>query len=427
MNILLLGNGGREHALAKVLCNSASTDVLYCAPGNPGIAALAQQAQCDPTSHESVVQFCVQHHIDVVVIGPEAPLADGLANTLQDAGIPVFGPTREAAQLESSKGFAKEFMQRHAIPTARFRRFTAQDAIAALEYVNEHSLPVVLKADGLAAGKGVVIATKREDALSALDEMFGGRFGNAGNSVVVEEFMQGEEASIFAVCDGTDFVTLAPSQDHKRAYDGDEGENTGGMGAYAPAALVTDEVLEKVRQHIIQPVLDGMKAEGMPFVGCLYVGLMIDNGEPKVVEFNARFGDPETQAVLTVFRGDLAALLHSAAVGKLEHAHVSTIAEGFACNVVLASQGYPGAYEKGHAITGIGDAEARGATVFHAGTAHHNGELVTSGGRVLGVCAAGATLHEAIDNAYTAVEHIQFQGKMHRTDIGKKGLVRETA
>lgn len=426
MNILLLGNGGREHALAAALAASASTTALYCAPGNPGIAALAKQAQCEPTNHESVVQFCVQNNIDLVVVGPEAPLADGLVNTLHQASIAVFGPTREAAQLESSKGFAKEFMQRHAVPTAQFRTFTTQDAIAALEYVNEHPLPVVLKADGLAAGKGVVIATKCEDALSALDEIFNGRFGNAGSSVVVEEFMQGEEASVFAVCDGTTFVTLAPAQDHKRVYDGDEGENTGGMGAYAPAALVSDEVLQKVHTRIIQPVLDGMKAEGMPFTGCLFVGLMIDNGEPKVVEFNARFGDPETQAVLAVLRGDLAALLHSAAVGKLDSSCIKNVAEGFACNVVLASQGYPGSYEKGYPITGIAEAEQRGATVFHAGTAEKDGVLVTSGGRVLGVCASGASLHEAIGNAYAAVECIQFEGKMHRTDIGKKGLVRET-
>lgn len=427
MNILLLGSGGREHALAKALAGSASTSTLYCAPGNPGISAFATQVQCNIANHESVVQFCVENAIDLVVVGPEAPLADGLVNTLQDANIPAFGPTRDAAQLESSKGFAKEFMQRHAIPTARFRAFSVQDAVAALEYVNEHPLPVVLKADGLAAGKGVVIATEREEALSALDEMFGGRFGDAGSSVVVEEFMHGEEASIFAVCDGTAFVTLAPSQDHKRACDNDEGENTGGMGAYAPAAVVTDEILEKVCTRIIQPVVDGMKTEGKPFVGCLYVGLMIDNGEPKVVEFNARFGDPETQAVLAVFRGDFAALLYSAAIGKLEGGCIENIAEGFACNVVLASQGYPGSYEKGHAITGIDAAEECGAAVFHAGTTDDDGVLVTSGGRVLGVCASGTTLHEAIGRAYTAVEHIQFKGKMYRTDIGKKGLGRETA
>lgn len=427
MNILLLGSGGREHALAKALAASASTGTLYCAPGNPGISTVATRVLCDITNHESVVQTCVENRIDLVVIGPEAPLADGLVNTLQDANIPAFGPTREAAQLESSKGFAKEFMRRHSIPTAQFCAFTVQNAIAALEYVNEHPLPVVLKADGLAAGKGVVIATQREDALSALDEMFGGRFGDAGSSVVVEEFMQGEEASIFAVCDGVNFVTLAPSQDHKRVRDGDEGENTGGMGAYAPAAVVTDDLLEKVRTRIIQPVLDGMKAEGNPFVGCLYVGLMIDNGEPKVVEFNTRFGDPETQAVLSVFRGDFAKLLHSAAVGELDSSCIENIAEGFACNVVLASQGYPGAYEKGRKIAGIDEAEKSGATVFHAGTTDEDGVLSTAGGRVLGVCASGTSLRSAIENAYAAVEHIQFEGKLYRTDIGKKGLMREMA
>lgn len=426
MNILLIGNGGREHALAKALNESASTEMLYCTPGNPGILTIANHAECDPARHESVVQFCLEKEIHLVVIGPEAPLADGLANTLRVEHIPVFGPTREAAQLESSKGFAKEFMQRHDIPTAMFRSFSAHEAIAALEYVQEQQLPVVLKADGLAAGKGVVIATTREDALSALDEIFHGRFGEAGSRVVIEDFMQGEEASVFAVSDGERFVTLAPSQDHKRALDNDEGENTGGMGAYAPASVVTDEVLDKVRTQIIAPVLAGMKEEGMPFIGCLYVGLMIHDGEPKVVEFNARFGDPETQAVLAVFRGDFARLLHSAAVGQLDTSVIDTVAEGYACNVVLASAGYPNAYDKGKEITGVHEAEQHGATVFHAGTAEKDGRLVTAGGRVLGVCASGETLREAVDNAYAAAEHVRFDGKTHRSDIGHRGLARES-
>lgn len=425
MNILLIGNGGREHALAVALNNSSLTEMLFCAPGNPGINTIANHADFDPAHIDSVVKFCQEKEINFVVIGPEAVLATGLANVLRTLNIPVFGPTREAAQLESSKGFAKEFMQRHHIPTAAFRRFSADQAVAALEYVQEQTLPLVIKADGLAAGKGVIIATTRQEAVAALNEIFHGRFGHAGNSVVIEEFMQGEEASIFAICDGENFATLASAQDHKRVFDNDEGENTGGMGAYAPAPVLTNDILEKVRTRIIRPVLDGMKAEGMPFIGCLYVGLMIHNGEPRVVEFNARFGDPETQAVLAVFRGDFVKLLYSASLGKLDTSCIDTVADGFACNVVLASQGYPGVYEKGREIAGIHDAEKLGASVFHAGTAEHNGAVVTSGGRVLGVCAHGASLAEAIQQAYAAVDCIRFEGKMYRTDIGKKGLSRQ--
>ncbi len=424
MNILLIGNGGREHALAVALNNSPLTEMLFCAPGNPGILTVANHAECDVSQFDSIVQFCQEKEISFVVIGPEAPLGAGLANVLRTLNLPVFGPTREAAQLECSKGFAKEFMQRHAIPTAAFRCFSADQAIAALEYVREQPLPVVIKADGLAAGKGVIIASTGEEAVSALNEVFHGRFGNAGNNVVIEEFMEGEEASIFAICDGEHFVTLASSQDHKRVFDNDEGENTGGMGAYAPAPVLSDDVLEKVRTRIIRPVLDGMKAEGAPFIGCLYVGLMIDNGEPKVVEFNTRFGDPETQAVLTVFRGDLMKLLYSASLGRLDTNCIETIAEGHACNVVLASEGYPGAYEKGREIRGIHEAEKLGAVVYHAGTAEQDGRVVTAGGRVLGVCAHGSTLAEARERAYAAADCIHFEGKIYRTDIGAKGLNR---
>ncbi len=422
MNILLIGNGGREHALAAALNNSPLTEMLFCAPGNPGILTIANHAACDVSSFDSIVQFCQEREISFVVIGPEVPLGAGLANVLRAINLPVFGPTREAAQLECSKGFAKDFMQRYNIPTAAFRCFSATEAIAALEYVREQSLPLVIKADGLAAGKGVIIASTAEEAVSSLNEIFHGRFGNAGNSVVVEDFLRGEEASVFAICDGENFVTLASSQDHKRALDNDQGENTGGMGAYAPAPIVTDEVMEKVRTRIIRPVLDGMKAEGTPFIGCLYVGLMIDNGEPRVVEFNTRFGDPETQAVLTVFRGDLMKLLYSAAIGRLDTACIDTVAEGYACNVVLASEGYPGPYEKGREIVGVHEAEQLGAVVYHAGTAEQDGKLVTAGGRVLGVCAPGATLIEAIELAYAAAERIHFEGKMCRADIGQKGL-----
>jgi phosphoribosylamine--glycine ligase len=421
MNILLIGSGGREHAIATKLTESPNI-TLFAAPGNPGIARLAQTASLNISKHDEVVTFCREHAINLVVIGPEAPLAAGLADDLQAASIAVFGPSKAAAQLESSKGFAKEFMTRHKIPTAAFRRFTAAQLDEAANYLASQSLPIVIKADGLAAGKGVVVAETHQQALDALVSMLGGRFGEASASVVIEEFMQGEEASIFAITDGERFLTLAAAQDHKRIGEGDTGENTGGMGAYTPAPIVTQEVLHTTEERIIAPVLRGMKAEGMPFVGCLYVGLMIFRGEPKVVEFNARFGDPETQAVLSILEGDFAALLHSAATGALRPELVQSVSNGAACCVVLASHGYPNEYQTGKEIDGIEAAEATGAKVFHAGTAMKESKLVTNGGRVLGVTGRGETLAEAINVSYEAVRHIRFEGATYRRDIGAKGL-----
>ncbi len=424
MNILLLGSGGREHALAAHLRASiADSGKLYAAPANPGILQYALPARLGINHHEEIVAFCIEHAIDLVVIGPEAPLAAGLADDLRANNILVFGPSKAAAQLESSKGFAKEFMARHTIPTAQFRRFSANEWEAAREYLWHHSLPVVIKADGLAAGKGVVIAETHAEAQQTLTEMLGGKFGAASSSIVVEEFMQGEEASVFAITDGERFVTLAPAQDHKRIGTGDTGENTGGMGAYCPAPIVTESVMQQVRERIITPTLSGMKQEGMPFVGCLYVGLMIHNGIANVVEFNARFGDPETQAVLAVFEGDLAGLLLSAAQGQLRPETVHNTTHGAACCVVLAAQGYPGAYQTGKRIEGIAEAEAlEGVRVYHAGTKLQDGVVLTNGGRVLGVTSKAATLREAIQRSYEAVERISFEGKTFRTDIGAKGL-----
>jgi phosphoribosylamine--glycine ligase len=356
------------------------------------------------------------------VIGPEQPLAEGLSDFLREEGIDVFGPSKAAAQLETSKGFSKDFMQRHGIPTAPYRRYNAMQHDDARAYAAAHELPVVIKYDGLAAGKGVVVATTHAEALDAIDFMYAGAFGTDG--VVIEGFLSGQEASVFAICDGQTFVTLAPAQDHKRVGDGDTGKNTGGMGAYAPAPIVTPVVLARVHEQIVQPVLDGMYNEGMPFVGCLFCGLMINElGEPSVVEFNVRFGDPETQAVMSVLSADTAALFASAARGSIDASAISSIAIGHACNVVLASAGYPDAFEKGLDISGIDDAESDPyVTVYHAGTKDADGSLVTNGGRVLGVTAIGDTLEQAVSRSYAAVSKISYDTKYYRTDIAKKAL-----
>lgn len=419
--ILLIGSGGREHALAKALVASSSCAKLWVAPGNPGIAREAECVNLNTSDHVAVEKFCLKNDVTLVVIGPEQPLAEGLADALRAENIDVFGPSKAAAQLESSKGFSKDFMARYHIPTAPYRRFTAADHEQARAYVEAHALPVVVKYDGLAAGKGVVVATTRDEAREAVDMMFDGAFGSDG--VVIEGFLTGSEASVFAVCDGRDFITLAPAQDHKRVGDGDTGKNTGGMGAYAPAPIVTSEVLATIRTRIIRPVLDGMFEEGHPFVGCLFCGLMIDGDDVNVVEFNARFGDPETQAVLSVLSADVAALFASAARGSLDASTVRSVHAGYACNVVLASKGYPDAYAKGLPITGIEAAEADSqVTVYHAGTVERDGVLVTNGGRVLGVTAIGSTLSDAVARSYAACDKIEFDTKMYRTDIAAKAL-----
>ena len=424
MKILLIGSGGREHALAHALKKSPNVEKIFAAPGNPGIFTLAEETNVDVSDHAQVVKFCKHKNVDLVVVGPENPLADGIADVLRGHGINVFGPSKAGAQLEASKAFAKEFMRRRDIPTAKHRTFTAKEKQLALDYADKADFPLVLKADGLAAGKGVLIVHSKDQAHSALNDMFGGMFGEASKTVVIEEFLDGEEASVLAVTDGSDYVTLAPSQDHKRALDGDKGKNTGGMGAYAPAPVVTDEILQKVKTKIIEPTLDGMKEQGDTFSGCLYVGLMIVANEPYVVEYNVRFGDPETEAVLPLFSGDFAELLLSAAKGKIDRSAVENVQNGAACTVILASEGYPGGYDKGFPIEGTGEAEDMGAIVYHCGTGRMENRLITAGGRVLAVTGVTDNLKTSIEKAYIAASKIHFENKFNRTDIGSRALSR---
>lgn len=422
LNILLIGSGGREHAIADALSRSDSTVELYAAPGNVGISKLATISDIDISAFDSVIDFCQSKDIQLVVVGPEQPLADGIADALRVAGIAVFGPSAAAARLESSKVFSKSFMLKHNVPTARHATFSSGELEFAAAYIQDHPLPIVLKADGLAAGKGVIIAEDRATAFEALGEIFAGKFGSAGANVVIEEYLAGEEASIFAISDGKDFVTLAPSQDHKRLLEGDKGPNTGGMGAYAPAPIVSETILEKVKTRIILPVIKAAASEGMPYIGCLYAGIMIVGGEPYVIEFNVRFGDPETQVVLPLFQGDFAALLFSAATGNLDKSTIRSIDHASAACVILASEGYPGRYGKGYEISGIEEAENIGSKVFYAGVRESEGKILSAGGRVLGVTTVNHNLKAAIDVTYKAVDMINFTGKTYRRDIGHRAL-----
>lgn len=423
MRIVVIGSGGREHALVRALADSDSHPQLWAVPGNPGILQNARRVPiADITQTEQLIEFCREEEISLVVIGPEAPLAAGLADALRLEEIPVFGPSQAAARLESSKWYAKRFMQRYNIPTAKWESYTRDEIEQAREYIAAHPLPIVIKADGLAAGKGVVVAQSHQEAFATLDRMFQGAYGAAGHRVVIEEFLSGEEASVFAIADGTSYCLLAPAQDHKRLYDGDRGPNTGGMGAYAPAPIITDELKTTIEEQIIKPTLQGMITENAPFVGCLYVGLMIADGKPYVIEYNVRFGDPETQSVLEVFRGDFARLLYSAARGRLDRSTIRAVADGWSCTVVLASKGYPLSYQTGARITGIEHAQQY-ARIYHAGTAlDDHGALVTAGGRVLNVTSHAATLAEAIERCYRAVHLIRFDGMYYRSDIGARAL-----
>ena len=423
MNILLLGGGGREHALAWKLAQSPGLDTLYAAPGNPGIAQHATLVDLDAADHRAVLDFCIRHSIGLVVIGPEAPLVDGLADNLRTMGVPVFGPNRKAAQLEGSKGFTKDLCKRANIPTAAYVRVTSKDgAIAALD---DFALPVVIKADGLAAGKGVIIAQSREEALEALDSMFSGAFGAAGEEVVLEEFMTGEEASFFALTDGSAILPFGSAQDHKRVGDGDTGPNTGGMGAYSPARILTPDLEQQVIDTIIRPTVDSLATEGMPYSGVLYAGLMLTEAGPKLIEYNARFGDPECQVLMSRFDGDLAALLLAVAQGRLADQGPVALAERAALTVVMAANGYPGTPEKGGRIAGLDAAERAGAKIFHAGTADRNGSLVANGGRVLNVTATGNSVAAAQAAAYAAVDAIDFPSGFCRRDIGWREVDRE--
>ncbi len=420
MNVLLIGSGGREHALANALAKSPRLTKLFCAPGNPGIAEVAECVVVDVADHDAVANFCRLMKIELVVIGPEQPLVEGLVDSLEAAGIPAFGPSKAAAQLEGSKGFTKDLCARAHIPTGAYGRFSDRDA--ALAYVRKHGAPIVVKADGLAAGKGVVVAMTLAEAEAAVAACFEGAFGAAGAEVVVEEFLEGEEASFFALCDGTRALALASAQDHKRVGDGDTGPNTGGMGAYSPAPVVTDAIAARVMKEIVEPTVRAMAEAGTPFKGVLFAGLMIGEDGPKLIEFNTRFGDPETQVILPRIDDDLLTLLDSCARGKLTAAHVA-LKPVSALTVVLAAKGYPAAPQKGGEITGVDRANAlEGVVVTHAGTKRSGAALVANGGRVLNVTGFGPDVRAAHDRAYAGVDAIEFPDGFSRRDIGWRAL-----
>jgi phosphoribosylamine--glycine ligase len=426
MNILVIGNGGREHAICWKLKHSKELTTLYCAPGNAGTAQLGTNVNIKPTDIDGLLTFAKKEGIELTVVGPEAPLAAGIVDAFREAGLRIFGPTRAAAQLETSKAFAKDFMKRHRIPTADYRVFRRGEKEALFAYLRGARYPLVLKADGLAAGKGVIIAENEKDALRNAAEMLeGDAFGDAGTTLVVEEFLTGVEASVFALTDGTRFVTLAPAQDHKRILDNDMGKNTGGMGAFAPTPHMPTELLADVKIRIIKPVIDGMRADGIPYAGVLFVGLMLTEDGPRVLEFNCRFGDPETQVVLPLVDYDLSVLLRDIADSKLQLSRLPLHDANAVC-VVMASSGYPDAYDTGKQIAGLDsiDENKEGVIVFHAGTKQDGGRVLTSGGRVLGVTALGEDRDFAasIRLAYNAVNRIRFDGAYYRTDIGKKAI-----
>ena len=419
VNILVIGSGGREHALFWKLSESPQTERIYAIPGNPG---MGEMTDIVVTDNAAILQFAKEKDIGLVVVGPEVPLMNGLVDDLEAAGIPAFGPRANAAEIEGSKSFAKDLMKKYGIPTARYEVFA--EAEAARAYIRSEGTPIVVKADGLAAGKGVVVAMTEQEALDAVDAiMEHNSFGDAGARVVIEEFMEGEEASLLAFTDGTVIRPMISAQDHKRAFDGDKGPNTGGMGTYAPAPVMTPELTERAVEEILKPTISAMEKEGRAYRGCLYLGLMITADGPKVVEFNARFGDPETQVVLPLLDGDLVQIMHACAGGTLADVPIRW-KDGAAVCVVLSAGGYPASYEKGNEIYGIGNAEKLGALVFHAGTAKKNGKIVTNGGRVLGVVGMGKDIASAVQSAYDAVDQISFKGEYHRKDIAHRALNR---
>lgn len=416
MNILLIGSGGREHALAWKMAQSPHAGQIFCAPGNPGIK------NCIPVladTPEDLANFAELNKIDLTMVGPEALLCQGIVDCFTDRGLRIVGPDRRAAQLEGSKSFAKDFMSRHGLPTAKAEIF--DDERSALKYLRSQALPLVVKADGLAAGKGVVVATQLDEAVQAVKACFAGSFGEAGYRVLIEECLQGEEASILALCDGKTIIPLVSSQDHKRAKDGDLGLNTGGMGAYSPAPVVDDAMWKIIDQKILKPFLLGVQKDLLHFRGVIYAGIMISTEGPKLLEFNVRFGDPETQAILPRLNSDLVEVLCATADGQLDQVSLEWSEKPAVC-VVMTSKGYPGAYQKGFPICGIEEAEKTGAIVFHAGTKIQDGQLLNSGGRVLGVTALGDDLHQAVDNAYKAVSKISWEGATYRHDIAHRAL-----
>ena len=421
MKVLLVGSGGREHALAWKLKQSPGLTKLYAAPGNPGIAEHAELIGLDVTDHAAVIAACRARGIEFVVVGPEAPLVAGLVDDLAAAGIGVFGPSKAAAQVEGSKTFTKTLCGEAHIPTAAWARFT--EAAPAVAYIRQNGAPIVVKADGLAAGKGVTVAISKAEAIAAVEACFAGAHGAAGASVVIEEYLDGEEASFFALSDGDTVVPLATAQDHKRAFDGDTGPNTGGMGAYSPAPAMTPDLIERALAEIVRPTVAAMRARGTPYRGVLYAGLMLTAAGPKLIEYNARFGDPETQVLMPRLESDLLALMIASANGTLATAASPVWSREAALTVVMATKGYPGAYAKGSRIRGVDRASALpGVTVFQAGTALRDGELVSAGGRVLNVTARGATIAEAQARAYAAVDAIDWPDGFCRRDIGWRAV-----
>ena len=423
MRVLLIGSGGREHALAWKLAQSPKLETLYAAPGNPGIAEHAELVAVDTDDHQAVSKFCRDNAIDLVVVGPEAPLVAGMADRLRADGFTVFGPSAAAAQLEGSKGFTKDLCARYDIPTGAYQRFVSPAPAKA--YVSEQGAPIVVKADGLAAGKGVTVAMTVEEAHAAIDDCFDGAFGAAGAEVVVEAFLDGEEASFFCLSDGKTALPLATAQDHKRVGDGDTGPNTGGMGAYSPAPVMTAEMIDRTMKEIIEPTIRGMAESGYPFTGVFFAGLMITAKGPELIEYNVRFGDPECQVLMMRLKSDLLEILHAAATGTLDTVSADWRDEP-ALTVVMASKGYPSAYDKGTPIDGLPET-GDGEMIFHAGTAMRDGKLIATGGRVLNVTATGADIAEAQARAYQLIDRVRWDNGFCRRDIGWQAIGRKTA
>ncbi len=425
INVLIIGSGGREHSLAWAIAKSPMLEQLYCSPGNAGMAQMSTCVALDVGDHQAIIDFVVDKNIDFVVIGPEAPLVDGLSDSLKCAGIKAFGPSAAAAQLEGSKAFTKDLCAAHNIPTAAYGRF--KDAAAAKAYLQAQKMPIVIKADGLAAGKGVIIAEDLRQAEAAVDDIFNGQFGAAGLELIIEEFMEGEEASFFVLVDGTHCLAMASAQDHKQVGDGDVGPNTGGMGAYSPAAVMTEDMCARTMREIIEPTVLALKSAGTPFCGVLYAGLMITSEGPKLIEYNVRFGDPECQVLMMRLASDLLPALLATADGNLADITLNWHDQA-ALSVVMATQGYPGSYDKGSTINGLDQAGNReNVTVFHAGTAQNNAEIIATGGRVLNVTALGATVGEAQLRAYNGVNAIDWPQGFCRRDIGWRAIEREKA
>lgn len=423
MKVLVVGSGGREHALAWKIARSPLVGKVWCAPGNPGTASVAENVDIKVDDLPGLVAFAHREKVDLTVVGPELPLSLGIVDLFEERGLKIFGARRNAAFIEASKAFSKDLMKKYDVPTAAYEVFTEIEP--AIDFIDKTGIPIVVKADGLAAGKGVIIAQTREEAVAAVTDMLSGNaFGEAGARVVIEEFLTGEEASFLAFTDGKNIIPLASAQDHKAVYDGDTGPNTGGMGAYSPAPVVTPAVHEKAMAQVMRRTVDGMAAEGRTYRGVLYAGLMVKDGEVKTLEFNARFGDPECQPLLMRMKSDIVPLLLGVASGDISGMEIEWEEKAAVC-VVMASEGYPGDYRKGDVISGIESAEQVGdLVVFHAGTAEKNGEIVSAGGRVLGVTALGGTVKEAIGRAYEGVKRITWRGVHYRSDIGKKALDR---